>query len=250
MTDVVRTSVPENSVEEQWDLDALQRQLHEEWQLEIDLKSQVEGSESLTDEDLVEQVVQAADASFADKLERVGAEQFMPFIRMVLLQSIDHHWREHLAALDYLRQGIHLRGYAQKNPEAGIQARGLRAVQPAARCGQGRCDARADDGAHPEPGRGRARRRGDRAARRRDEQRDLHPPQRRWQRCHRECGRGRRCRRARFRRSDATIRAHAAAARNTSSATGGWPERQGHSARPFDRTGIHAMPVNLASTAS
>ena len=61
--------------------------------------------------------MQAADASFADKLERVGVEQFMPFIRMILLQSIDQHWREHLAALDYLRQGIHLRGYAQKNPK-------------------------------------------------------------------------------------------------------------------------------------
>jgi preprotein translocase subunit SecA len=62
-------------------------------------------------------VTAAADALFASKLEVVGAEQFTPFMRMVLLQSIDSHWREHLAALDYLRQGIHLRGYAQKNPK-------------------------------------------------------------------------------------------------------------------------------------
>jgi preprotein translocase subunit SecA len=62
-------------------------------------------------------VVAAADAAFEGKLELVGAEQFTPFMRMVLLQSIDSHWREHLAALDYLRQGIHLRGYAQKNPK-------------------------------------------------------------------------------------------------------------------------------------
>jgi preprotein translocase subunit SecA len=54
---------------------------------------------------------------FNGKLEQVGSEQFTPFMRMVLLQSIDSHWREHLAALDYLRQGIHLRGYAQKNPK-------------------------------------------------------------------------------------------------------------------------------------
>ena len=62
-------------------------------------------------------MVAAGDTLFADKLERVGVEQFSPFMRMVLLQSIDQHWREHLAALDYLRQGIHLRGYAQKNPK-------------------------------------------------------------------------------------------------------------------------------------
>jgi preprotein translocase subunit SecA len=61
--------------------------------------------------------VQAADAQFQAKLERVGSEQFTPFMRMVLLQSIDSHWREHLSALDYLRQGIHLRGYAQQNPK-------------------------------------------------------------------------------------------------------------------------------------
>ncbi|MEO6363065.1 MAG: SEC-C metal-binding domain-containing protein, partial [Caldimonas sp.] len=74
-------------------------------------------SESITDEDVVEQVAKAADALFDDKVERVGVEQFTPFMRMILLQSIDQHWREHLAALDYLRQGIHLRGYAQKNPK-------------------------------------------------------------------------------------------------------------------------------------
>ena len=62
-------------------------------------------------------MVAAADAHFKAKIDYVGAEQFTPFMRMVLLQSIDSHWREHLAALDYLRQGIHLRGYAQKNPK-------------------------------------------------------------------------------------------------------------------------------------
>ena len=62
-------------------------------------------------------MVAAADASHAAKIAQVGEEQFNNFGRMVLLQSIDSHWREHLAALDYLRQGIHLRGYAQKNPK-------------------------------------------------------------------------------------------------------------------------------------
>ncbi|WP_119355431.1 preprotein translocase subunit SecA [Azohydromonas sediminis] len=117
MTDVVRTYVPADSLEEQWDLDALQKVLADEWHLDVDLKSLVEGSEQITDEDIVEKVVAAADQAFAAKVALVGAEQFTPFMRMVLLQSLDTHWREHLAALDYLRQGIHLRGYAQKNPK-------------------------------------------------------------------------------------------------------------------------------------
>ncbi|MCI1192947.1 preprotein translocase subunit SecA [Calidifontimicrobium sp. SYSU G02091] len=117
MTDVVRTYVPADSLEEQWDLDALQKVLADEWHLDVDLKSLVEGSEQITDEDIVEKVVAAADQAFTAKVALVGAEQFTPFMRMVLLQSLDTHWREHLAALDYLRQGIHLRGYAQKNPK-------------------------------------------------------------------------------------------------------------------------------------
>jgi preprotein translocase subunit SecA len=117
MEDVVRTYVPANSVEEQWDLDNLEKTLREEWQLDVPLKAEVEKSASITDEDVIEKVVQAADLQFKAKLDRVGLEQFMPFMRMILLQSIDTHWREHLAALDYLRQGIHLRGYAQKNPK-------------------------------------------------------------------------------------------------------------------------------------
>jgi preprotein translocase subunit SecA len=117
MSDVVRTYVPEASLEEQWDLPALERVLRDEWQLEVPLSSLLEQSDSTTDEDIVDKVVAAADAHFKAKVELVGAEQFTPFMRMVLLQSIDSHWREHLAALDYLRQGIHLRGYAQKNPK-------------------------------------------------------------------------------------------------------------------------------------
>jgi preprotein translocase subunit SecA len=117
LTDVVRTYVPADSLEEQWDLDGLEKTLREEWHIDVALKAEVEKSEAITDEDIVEKVVQAGDAAFASKVERVGLQQFTPFMRMVLLQSIDSHWREHLAALDYLRQGIHLRGYAQKNPK-------------------------------------------------------------------------------------------------------------------------------------
>lgn len=117
MSDVVRSYVPAGSVEEQWDLAALEKTLRDEWQLDAPLAAEVEKSQSITDEEIVERVVKAADESFNAKVERVGLEQFTPFMRMILLQSIDSHWREHLAALDYLRQGIHLRGYAQKNPK-------------------------------------------------------------------------------------------------------------------------------------
>ncbi len=117
LTDVVRTFVPAESLEEQWDLASLERVLRDEWQLDVPLKALVEKSDAITDEEIVEAVVKAGDASFNDKIARVGIEQLTPFMRMVLLQSIDQHWREHLASLDYLRQGIHLRGYAQKNPK-------------------------------------------------------------------------------------------------------------------------------------
>ena len=117
MNDVVRTYVPAESLEEQWDLEGLEKTLRDEWQLEVSLKAMVEGSDSITDSEIVDKAVAAADEVFEAKLAVVGAEQFTPFMRMVLLQAIDSHWREHLAALDYLRQGIHLRGYAQKNPK-------------------------------------------------------------------------------------------------------------------------------------
>ncbi len=116
-TDLVRQYVPVESVEEQWDLASLEQQLREQWQIELPLQSQLSEAESLTDEDILEKVVTAAHQAFADKLQQIGEENFLQFERMVLLQSIDSHWREHLSALDYLRQGIHLRGYAQKQPK-------------------------------------------------------------------------------------------------------------------------------------
>ncbi|HOY37395.1 MAG TPA: preprotein translocase subunit SecA, partial [Piscinibacter sp.] len=94
MAEVVRTYVPADSVEEQWDLPGLEKVLREEWHIEVPLAAEVEKSSSITDEDVVEKVVKAADAHFEAKLERVGADQFTPFMRMVLLQAIDSHWRE------------------------------------------------------------------------------------------------------------------------------------------------------------
>ena len=117
MTDLARQYVPSQSVEEQWDIPGLEKVLAEQWQLELPLAKEVEASSAITDEDIAEKVVSAANQSYAQRLEQVGGENFHPFERAVLLQSIDMHWREHLAALDYLRQGIHLRSYGQKQPK-------------------------------------------------------------------------------------------------------------------------------------
>ena len=117
ITDLVRQYVPHESVEEQWDLPGLQRALQADWQISLDLVAAVTESQSMTDEDILKNVLEAADALFAGKVEQIGAENFTRFERMVLLQTIDSHWRDHLSALDYLRQGIHLRGYAQKQPK-------------------------------------------------------------------------------------------------------------------------------------
>ena len=117
ITDLVRQHVPHESVEEQWDLPGLQRALQADWQINLDLVGAVAQSQSMTDEDIIKNVMDAANALFADKVQQIGAENFTRFERMVLLQTIDSHWRDHLSALDYLRQGIHLRGYAQKQPK-------------------------------------------------------------------------------------------------------------------------------------
>ena len=115
--DLVRTYVPRESVEEQWDIPGLQKVLTEEWRLELDLAQKIAAAQSITDDDIVEAVVEAANVSFGLKVEQVGAESFTHFERMVLLQTIDTQWRDHLSSLDYLRKGIHLRGYAQKQPK-------------------------------------------------------------------------------------------------------------------------------------
>ncbi|MFN9472548.1 preprotein translocase subunit SecA [Acidovorax sp.] len=117
MTDLVRQYVPAESVEEQWDIPTLQKVLADEWQVQIDLKAIVEGSSAITDEEILEKVVQAAKDAFDAKVEQVGLANFTQFERVVLLQNFDSNWRDHLSSLDYLRQGIHLRGYAQKQPK-------------------------------------------------------------------------------------------------------------------------------------
>ncbi len=116
-TDLVRQYVPEETVEEQWDLVGLERVLLDEWQIDLPLREKVAAATAITDDEILSMVLEAANLAFKVKLDAIGVENFVPFERVVLLQSIDTHWREHLSSLDYLRQGIHLRGYAQKQPK-------------------------------------------------------------------------------------------------------------------------------------
>ncbi|WP_027867858.1 preprotein translocase subunit SecA [Massilia alkalitolerans] len=116
-TDLVRQYVPAESVEEQWDIASLESVLAAEWGLTIPLQKMLADEPNLNDDDILEHVLKAAAESYDTKVAVVGKESFGGFERNVMLQSLDTHWREHLAALDHLRQGIHLRGYAQKNPK-------------------------------------------------------------------------------------------------------------------------------------
>lgn len=116
-TDLVRQYVPVESVEEQWDLASLERVLRDDWSVDVALVGLLASESNLTDEDILVRVLDAAHAAFGAKLALAGEANFLAFERMVLLQSLDSHWREHLSSLDYLRQGIHLRGYAQKQPK-------------------------------------------------------------------------------------------------------------------------------------
>ena len=117
LTDIFRRHVPVESVEEQWDLPGLEKELAGELLLTIPAVEWVKSEPTLNDDAILQRIIEQADAAYQAKVEQVGAETFRPFERNVMLQSVDSHWREHLAALDHLRQGIHLRGYAQKNPK-------------------------------------------------------------------------------------------------------------------------------------
>ena len=115
--DVFRSYVPEESVEEQWDIPALETALAGEWQLKLPLAEWFKNEPQLEDGELLQRILQAAEADYAAKVAQVDLDAWRSFERSIMLQSLDSHWREHLAALDHLRQGIHLRGYAQQDPK-------------------------------------------------------------------------------------------------------------------------------------
>jgi preprotein translocase subunit SecA len=113
----VSTYVPPGSVEEQWDVASLEKVLQGEFNLHISLQNMLEENPDLHEETLRETIQSAAEEAYTVKEQMAGADTMRQFERAVMLQSLDNHWREHLAGLDHLRQGIHLRSYAQKNPK-------------------------------------------------------------------------------------------------------------------------------------
>jgi preprotein translocase subunit SecA len=115
--DLLRLHVPAESVEEQWDLTGLESVLAAEINLRLPIVQWVKDDPKLNDDDILRHILDRVDAAYAEKVARVDLSAWRSFERSVMLQSLDTHWREHLAALDHLRQGIHLRGYAQKNPK-------------------------------------------------------------------------------------------------------------------------------------
>lgn len=117
MQDVISEHIMPQSMEEQWDVPGLEKVLAAEFQLMLPLTQWLEQNKQLDETGLRDRVVQAAQEQYQAKVEQVDAEMMHGYERIIMLQSVDTHWREHLAALDHLRQGIHLRGYAQKNPK-------------------------------------------------------------------------------------------------------------------------------------
>ncbi len=113
----VRDFVPHGSIEEQWRLPELEAHLRNQYSLDVPVVAWMGEHKTATDGDLIEHIQSAAKDVYQVKIDRVGEEGFHNFERVLMLQTIDHQWREHLSALDHLRQGIHLRGYAQKNPK-------------------------------------------------------------------------------------------------------------------------------------
>jgi len=114
---VISQHIPPGSMEEQWDVEGAEKMLEAEFALQIPLAQWLKEDDKLDEQGLRTKAAEAADAVYAAKEAIVGAEVLRHFERAVMLQSLDSHWREHLSALDQLRQGIHLRGYAQKDPK-------------------------------------------------------------------------------------------------------------------------------------
>ena len=116
-TEVTQQHVPANSIDAQWDIEGLEKVLAADFGLQVDIRKLVTEREELTAEDIARHVVGAAEALFAEKESQVGAELMRALEKHVMLTVLDGSWKEHLARMDYLRQGIHLRGYAQKQPK-------------------------------------------------------------------------------------------------------------------------------------
>ena len=117
LTGVVRRYVPAESVDEQWDLPGLERALADEFGIAVDLQGPATSEEAIDDERILALALEAGEKIFADKEAQLGGEMMRHLEKHLMLNVLDQNWKEHLARMDYLRQGIHLRGYAQKQPK-------------------------------------------------------------------------------------------------------------------------------------
>ena len=117
LTQVMADHIPPQSLIELWDVDGLATELREVFGLDLPIAEWLSDDQSLYEETLRDRILAEADAFHLEKTKIVGEDTMRRFEKQVLLQILDHQWKEHLAAMDYLRQGIHLRGYAQKNPK-------------------------------------------------------------------------------------------------------------------------------------
>ncbi|PST87836.1 preprotein translocase subunit SecA [Photobacterium sp. NCIMB 13483] len=114
---IIDNYIPQQSLEEMWDIDGLEARLKEDFDLELPIKHWLDTEDKLYEEALRERIIEKAFELYREKEQVVGAEVLRNFEKTVMLQNLDTLWKEHLAAMDHLRQGIHLRGYAQKNPK-------------------------------------------------------------------------------------------------------------------------------------
>ncbi|HVY07414.1 MAG TPA: preprotein translocase subunit SecA [Burkholderiales bacterium] len=117
INEIVSQFIPPGSVEEQWDAAGLEKSLRGEFGLDLPIRDWLKQDETIDEERLRSRIVEAAHASYEEKFSVVEPQKVRDYERAIMLNFLDSHWREHLSALDHLRQGIHLRGYAQKNPK-------------------------------------------------------------------------------------------------------------------------------------
>ncbi|ALU43251.1 preprotein translocase subunit SecA [Pseudoalteromonas rubra] len=109
--------IPPQSLAEMWDIPGLEERLKNDFMVDLPIAQWLEEDNKLYEERLRERIGEEIDAAYKQKEEMVGEQVLRQFEKAVMLQSLDQHWKDHLAAMDHLRQGIHLRGYAQKNPK-------------------------------------------------------------------------------------------------------------------------------------
>ncbi|MAZ77531.1 MAG: preprotein translocase subunit SecA [Legionellaceae bacterium] len=115
--DVINQHIPPDSLEEQWDVEGLERQLAAEFGLHVDIKKRLSSEQYFNQDEIRQWVLKELEKIYADKQAMIGDENMQHLTKGIMLQILDSHWRDHLSAMDHLRQGIHLRGYAQKNPK-------------------------------------------------------------------------------------------------------------------------------------